>query len=154
MSAPDAPFRAQPLGPEHESDLLRLVGDRERAGNIGCALVGADGRLLAASRTETADVELIGGECFALYETVPAELPGAQADALLSATYRALDAAFDPDAEEGPIGLCLLIADRREMKRRPEAFWADPPTHYAGFLDDGRLVRVAYFSDAELRGPA
>ena len=140
--------------PEYAAAIAEMLGGSVRAPDVACVALGPDGLVQALSLTETADVELVGGECFALYETVPAALPGEQADALLSATYRALDEAFNPDAEEGPIGLCLLIADRREMKRRPEAFWADPPTHYAGFLGDGRLVRVAYFSDAMLRGPA
>lgn len=140
--------------PEHAAALEQLLPDADRRERATCLAVAADGALLAAALIETADVELVGGERFALYETVPAALPPEQADALLSATYRALDAVFDPEDAEGPIGLCLLVADRREMKRRPEAFWPDPPMHYVGFLDDGRLVRVGYFTDAALRGPA
>lgn len=141
-------------GPEHAAALVHLLPDPDRREQATCLAVAADGALLAAALTEPADVELVGGERFVLYETVPVTLSPEQADALLSATYRALDAAFDPEDDEGAIGLCLLVADRKEMKRRPEAFWPDPPMHYVGFLDDGRLVRVGYFTDAALRGAA
>ncbi len=131
-----------------------MLDDPGRAEDVACVILNADGAVLSASLTEIASVELVGGERFAIYETVPARLPAEQADALLSATYRALDEAFDPDDTEGPIGLCLLVADRGEMKRRPEAFWADPPMLYVGYLGDGRQVRVGYFHGALLRGEA
>lgn len=154
MPHPSPAHNVQAPGPDHVAGIDRLIGDRTRVVDVACVSVGAGGAVAAVSLTESADIELVGGERFALYETVPTELAAEHADALLSATFRVLEDAFDPDDTEGPIGLCLLVADRGEMKRRPGAFWSDPPMLYVGYLADGRQVRVGYFRGALLRREA
>ena len=61
-------------------------------------------------------------------------------------TYEVLDGEYD-GAEGEPIGLCALV-EERERRARPQAEWTDPRTIYAGYLADGRQVRLAYFSAA------
>ena len=60
-----------------------------------------------------------------------------------------LEADFDP-AGGGPVGLCLLISERAEIERRPEAEWRDPRILYAGYLADGSQVRIGYFEGAKV----
>lgn len=127
----------------------------ERLGIAGERVVhvlddGPDG-LRAAAVVRPARLELIGGQDLLLYAVAHTGITAEEADELLSATYRTLDEAFDPQDRDAPIGLCLLVADRAEMRRRPQAHWEDPPMLYVGYLGDGRQVRVAYFEDALLR---
>jgi hypothetical protein len=44
---------------------------------------------------------------------------------MIRAAVEALDAEFD-HRPGSPIGLCALIADPEERRRRPEAEWSDP----------------------------
>lgn len=136
-------------------------GDAAALGQLGLTgvdvvLVGvrADGEVAAAAAVQPTEVALVGGQLLTLYAGLPADLPARDADALLSATYRLLDDAFDPQDADAPIGLCLLIEDRAEMRRRPQAHWEDPPMLYVGYLGDRRQVRVAYFDGALLRPAA
>ena len=50
----------------------------------------------------------------------------------------------------GPVGLCLLISDPEVMRRRPEAVWPGVGMMYAGYLEDGRQVRIGYFEGARI----
>lgn len=113
---------------------------------------GPDG-VRAATAVRPARVELVGGQDLYLYAAAATGLLPEEADRLLSATYAALDAEHEPGRDGEPIGLCLLIADRAEMRRRPQAQWEDPPMLYVGYLGDRRQVRVAYFEGALLRPP-
>lgn len=69
------------------------------------------------------------------------------APALVRATFYALAAEFSGRPEE-PLGLCVLLADARERGWYPDAQTYDPVMIYAGYLADGRQVRIAYFDDA------
>lgn len=137
---------------QQDTDALERLG----VAGIQVALVGtdADDAVVAAAAVQPTEVALIGGQLLTLYAAVPPGLPPQDYDALLSATYASLDEAFDPQDGELPIGLCLLIEDRAEMRRRPQAHWEDPPMLYAGYLGDRRQVRVAYFTGALLRRAA
>ena len=137
----------------------RLVADRggaEVAGarlpeDVVCVARDGDGTVLGLSTAVPADVELVGSQRFLVYGSVLAEAATEVADALLSATFAALDAAFE-GAPASAIGLCLLQGDRTELERRPEAHWEEPPMLYAGYLDDGRQVRIGYFAGARIAG--
>ena len=59
------------------------------------------------------------------------------------AAWRRLDPAY---AGSGPCGLVTLLAEPD-----PDAEWPDPRTVFAGISEDGRQVRVAYFSTAVTR---
>ncbi len=58
-------------------------------------------------------------------------------------TWRALDERYDGT---GPCGV-LTFLDTPD----PQAEWSDPRTLHAGYADDGRQARVAYFSAAVSR---
>ncbi len=156
---PVPPFRVEVRSapPEEDRALRELLatGDSELAAaeleDVVCVVRDAEGALAGLSTTVPADVALVGGQRFGIYAA--ALVPGAEetADALLSATWAAGNARHDPGDAEGPIGLCLLLADPAEMERRPEARWQDPPMLYMGYLDDGRQVRVGYYEGARLR---
>jgi hypothetical protein len=71
------------------------------------------------------------------------------AQAMVSAAFDALDGEFEA-AGGSPIGLCLLVGDRDRSQRPPDAEWSDPRLFYAGYLADGRQVRVGYFHGAAI----
>jgi hypothetical protein len=132
-----------------------LVGDdaRRRLPEVVCVL--RDGaRVAGACSVRAAEVPLIGGRRFWVYRSL---LPGngsAHGPAMIRETFGALAAEFDGEPGS-PIGLCVLIGDAAERRRRPEAEWFDPHMVYAGYLDDGRQVRIGYFDDASIaRGGA
>ena len=77
------------------------------------------------------------------------EAASSESPAMIRAAFGAREEEFDP-AAGGPIGLCLMIADPAEMKRRPEAAWTDPRILCAGYLADGRQVRIGYFAGATI----
>jgi hypothetical protein len=121
---------------------------RERLPEVVCVLMGDDGRLEGANSVYAADVPLLGGRRFWIYRSLLPGATGEARDAMFRAAFEALEAEFDG----ATLGVCLAIADRGEMERRPEAEWRDPRTLYAGYLDDGRQLRVAYFAGARI-GP-
>ena len=70
---------------------------------------------------------------------------------MVRTAFEALAAEFDPKGD-GPVGLCMTIPDSERMWARPEARWTDPEMLYAGYLGNGRQVRIGYFDGAEI-GP-
>ena len=120
---------------------------RRRLDDVVC-VVRRDGAITGVSSVYPAQVELIGGRRFWIYRSLLLD-PGADSVAMIRAAFMALDSEFD-HRPGSPIGLCVLIADPEERRRRPEAEWSDPRMIYVGYLADGRQVRVAYFNDADI----
>ena len=112
-------------------------------------MLRASGEVAGVSSVYPADVPLIGGRRFWIYRNLLDPAVAQQRDAMIKATFNALDAEFD-GSPEAPIGLCVLIADPEERRRRPDAEWLEPRLLYAGYLGDGQQVRIAYFEDAEI----
>jgi hypothetical protein len=112
-------------------------------------LLRLDGALAGVSSVQAADVALIGGRRFWIYRHLLAAAAADRMPELIRATFNALEAEFD-GSRGSPIGLCVLIGDPEERRRRPEAEWSDPRMIYAGYLGDGRQVRIAYFEHAEI----
>jgi hypothetical protein len=154
----DRPFRIDraegELAPADVAVLTQLVasglGDDAPASDAVCVVRAQDGALAGASFAEPVDVELVGGQRLALFAHVLAPEASGEVDALLSATFAALDEDFDAEDRGRALGLCLITGDPAEHRRRPEAQWTDPPMTYAGRLGDGRLVRVAWFTLAQV----
>lgn len=121
---------------------------RERLAEMVC-VARMNGKLAGACSVYPADVPLIGGRRFWIYRSLLDELVADQAPEMIRATFESLDADFD-GSPGSPIGLCLLLAGGEELRRRPEAQWSDPPMIYAGYLADGRQVRIGYFADADV----
>jgi hypothetical protein len=120
---------------------------RRRLGEVVC-VVRRDGAIAGVNSVYSAEVSLIGGRRFWIYRSLLLD-PEADSAAMIGAAFMALDAEFD-HRPGSPIGLCVLIADPEERRRRPEAEWSDPRMIYVGYLADGRQARVAYFNDADI----
>lgn len=117
-----------------------------RVSEVVC-LLRQSGSLLGVSSVFAAPVPLIGNRRFWIYRSLLDPAVQDSGREMIRATFEALAAEFD--ARPGsPLGLCVLIADPAERRRHPEAQWTDPPMAYAGYLADGRQVRIAYFEGA------
>jgi hypothetical protein len=124
---------------------IAVVWDGGPGGAV-CAM--ADG---STSHVAAAALELVAGRAFWVYRAALAgDTSPDAARELLRATFAALDADFTPPAG-GPLGLCVL-SGREELRADPAARWADPPLVHAGFLPDGRQVRIGYFAEAHIDG--
>jgi hypothetical protein len=109
--------------------------------------------VLGVSSAYAAEVPPIGHRRFWIYRSLLDPAGRAAADEMILSTFEALEAEFDR-RPGSPLGLCLLIADPDERRRRPEAQWDDPPMAYAGYLADGRQVRIGYFQGAVIHRDA
>jgi hypothetical protein len=65
---------------------------------------------------------------------------------LFTAAFDALESEFDPE-RGGPLGVCVLL-DGAQAAQRPEAIWPEEDLIYAGYLQDGRQVRIRWFWEA------
>ena len=121
---------------------------RGRLPEVVCALTGPAGEIAGASSVYAADVPLVGGRRFWVFRSFVLPVAAGAVPGLIAATFAALEEEFDP-AGGGPIGLCLLLG-AAEAARRPEAEWTDPRMVHAGYLEDGRQVRIGYFTGAAI----
>ncbi len=94
-------------------------------------------------------VPLLGGRTLWILRSFVLEVAEPARDEMVRVAFEILGEGFDPFGD-APIGLCLLLDEGTEQSRRPEAEWSDPRTIYAGYLPDGRQVRVAYFPEAAI----
>ena len=122
---------------------------RQRLDEVVCVLLGGAGEIVGVNSVYPDSVGLIGGRRFWIYRSFLLPVAANAGPRMISAAFAALEEDFDP-VGDGPIGLCILIGDRANMTRRPDAEWSDPRTLYAGYLADGRQVRIAYFADAKI----
>ncbi len=121
---------------------------RRRLPEVVC-LMRLDGEPAGVSSVYPADVPLIGGRRFWIYRNLLDDAVAGEGLAMIRATFRALELEFDR-RPESPIGLCALL-DADARRRLPhEAEWPDPRMIYAGYLADGRQVRIAYFEGANI----
>jgi hypothetical protein len=121
---------------------------RERLPEVVCVVLDGAGEIAGVSSVFSAELPVVGGRRFWIFRSFAPGAAEEVRDALVAETFAALDAEFDP-AGDGAIGLCLLLGPE-EAARRPELEWPNPRTIYAGYLDDGRQVRVAYFYGASV----
>ncbi len=123
-----------------------FVGDaaRQRLAEVVC-LLRQRGDVVGASSVFPSTLEPIGGRRFWIMRSLLEEQAEDQHGALITATFNALDAER-PGPDGAPVGLCVLL-DSEQRRRRPEAEWRDPRLIHAGYTQDGRQVRVAYFND-------
>jgi hypothetical protein len=121
---------------------------RRRLSEVVCVL-RRDGVVAGVTSVYPADIALIGGRRFWVYRTLLTEPVYDRAAAMMGETFRALDSEFAGELD-APIGLCALLAPAQRRLLPAEADWPDPRTLYAGYLEDGRQVRVAYFDRANI----
>ena len=124
---------------------------RERLAEVVCVLLGEDGEIAGVNSVYAAPVPVVGGRTFWIYRSRLLPAARGAAPAMFHTAFNALEYEFDPGGT-GPVWLCRLVDDQDEIATRPEAQWLWPWLMYAGYLADGRQVRIRYF-DAALIGP-
>lgn len=129
--------------------LLDAAAARDRLPEVVCLALDEAGEIVGVNSVFAENVQLIGGRRFWIYRTFLVPAAQMAGPAMIRAAYEALGTEFDPDGDD-PLGLCILISDPAEMRRRPEAEWTDPRIIYAGYLADGRQVRIGYFDGAKV----
>ena len=128
-----------------EHGLLQEAEAEERLSQVIGVLRGTEGEIAGTSSVFPDAVPALGGRRFWIFRsfTVPGR-EGAR-EPLLTAAFDALADAFDAGDSSAPIGVCLLVGDRAEMERMPDAYWPDSQFVYAGYLANGAQVRIRYF---------
>jgi hypothetical protein len=111
-----------------------------------------DGAVAGACSAYEAEVALIGNRRFWIYRSLLDQAVADQGPNMVRATFTALQDEFD-GSSEAPIGLCLLLGPEERRLRSAEAVWPDPRMIYAGYLGDGREVRLGYFENALIAPP-
>jgi hypothetical protein len=133
--------------------LSRVGGLNEEAAQEWLAevvcLAEADGSLVGVSAAHPASIGLIGGRRFWLYRSVLAPSSDEGWDALFKASFDLLTKEFK-EPGDAYVGVCVLVDDPDEVERRPEAVWPGTELLFAGYLEDGRQVRLRYFWGASI----
>ena len=122
---------------------------RRRLEQVVCVVRRGD-EVLGSSSAVPAAVELIARWPFWMFGCLLAEGLADLYPELVRATFEVLDAAHTVDAGE-PVGLCVLL-DEDQRRAHPEAEWSERYMVYAGYMPDGRQLRISYFSDEWSRG--
>jgi hypothetical protein len=126
---------------------LQEEAARRWLSEVVCLFV-EDERIVGVSAARPVSVALIGGRPFWLYRSVLAPPSDERWNEMFNFAFDLLAREFD--ADPAYIGLCVLVEERAEIDRRPEAVWPETDLMFAGDLDDGRQVRLRYFWGAEI----
>jgi hypothetical protein len=126
---------------------------RARLPEVVCLLTDDDGQITGVNSVYPAAVDLIGGRELWVYRNYLRSGAETGRRAMAHRAFVALQAEFDPTVA-GPIGLCFLIDDAAQIEQDPGAVWLYPLSRYAGYLEDGRQVRIRYFENSRVGGPA
>ena len=118
---------------------------RERLPGMVCVVIDDSGEVVGASTVTAANPRPPGRQMW-VYRSLLAEHTDELWGELFSASFDVLEEEFDP-AGGGPIGVCMLL-DAADAGRRPEARWPEEDLIYAGYLADGRQVRLRWFWEA------
>jgi hypothetical protein len=146
------------LSGEAAEEVLRFWADhgalegeaaRARLAEVICLLRDDSGRIAGVNSAFPEDVEMIAGRRFWVYRSFLSPEATDAGPAMITHAFAALEAEFEPGAG-GPIGLCVLVRDRAEMERRPQAEWSEPRMLYAGYDAEGAQVRIGYFEGARI----
>jgi hypothetical protein len=134
-----------------EQGALSEAAARQRLAEVVCVLRDGEGEVAGVNSVYADRVELIGGRRFWIYRSfLRPDLRDAGPE-MIDAAFGALDEEFAATGD-GPVGVCVLITDRDEMRRRPEAVWPGTSFIYAGYTPERAQVRIAYFEGATI-GP-
>jgi hypothetical protein len=142
------------LGDAHADEILgflaREAGLNEEAARqwiseLACVAV-EDGRVVGASSAHPVSLPAIGDQRFWLYRSVLAPHSDERWDAMFNCAFEILGEEF----EGARVGLCVLVDDLAEIKRRPAAVWPETELMFAGYLDDDRQIRLRYFWGASI----
>jgi hypothetical protein len=148
------------LGDERADQLLgfwssqgALEGEaaRRRLPQVVCVALDGAGKIAGVNSVYAEDVALLGGRRFWIYRSFLLPAASSAESEMTNAAFAALQQEFE-GSREGPIGLCVLLGDQAEIKRRPEAVTSETELMFAGYTSDQSQVRVRYFEDAVI-GP-
>ncbi|HYU15808.1 MAG TPA: hypothetical protein VEL05_07050, partial [Candidatus Acidoferrum sp.] len=95
------------------------------------------------------ELPLVGGRPFWIYRSILVTDSDEQWSRMFNAAFEVLTEEFE-ETGAGPAGVCVVVADRAEMGRRPEVVWPDTDLMFAGYLDNDRQVRIRYFWGAAI----
>jgi hypothetical protein len=149
------------LDAKRSDDLLsfwrerRALSEQEaqrRLREVVCVL-RRDGAVVGASSVYESNVALIGNRRFWIYRSLLDQAVAGQGPNMVRATFTALQDELG-SSSEAPIGLCVLLGREELRLRSAEAVWPDPRMIYAGYVADGRQVRLAYFENALIAAPS
>jgi len=143
--------REQLLGYWSARGALSEEAARQRLEEVVCLLVNGEGGIAGVNSVYPAAVDLISGRRFWIYRSLIETEAAEPGEAMMKAAFDALEQEFDP-AGDGPIGLCVLIADEQEIAARPLALWPLSGLMYAGYQPGGVQARIRYFEGAVI-GP-
>jgi hypothetical protein len=130
---------------------------RQRLDEVVCVRFDANDRIVGVNSAYAATAPLVGRPAW-IYRRFLGPEADEQADRQMLATaHAALEEEFAGRPGE-PLGVCVLVADRRMIERRPEAVWPvgdDEPKPgegflFAGYTDRGVQVRISWFDGARI----
>jgi hypothetical protein len=125
--------------------LLSEEAARERLPGVVCVALDASGEITAVNSVSEG-IPRPPARPMWIYRSFLAEESLELWTEMFTAAFDTLDSEFDPD-REGPLGVCVLV-DGPRAARRPEAIWPEEDLIYAGYLHDGRQVRIRWFWEA------
>jgi hypothetical protein len=121
----------------------------QRLAEVICVLRDSAGSVVGVNSASERRIPLFGTRRLWVYRTLLADGASDSYMRMLAAARSALEAEFDPDGDD-PLGLCVFISDTEVMRSHPEAIWPDSGMLHAGYLPDGRQIRIGYFEGARV----
>ena len=121
---------------------------RRRLAQVICLVLDPAGEIAGSNSAYVGPVPTLGNRPFWIYRSHLRPEAAEQWAGLAQTAFHVLEAEATP---EGPLGLCMLVADRDLLARYPEAIWLWPRALYAGYTAEGRQVRIRWFETAMVR---
>jgi hypothetical protein len=131
---------------------------RERLADVICVRFGDDAQIVGVNSAYPAMAPLVGRRFWIYRRFLSPEADEHAEREMLEAARAELERSFTGVPGE-PLGLCVLVADRALIARRPEAVWplGDPDARwpgaglvFAGYTEAGIQVRISYFEGATI----
>jgi len=144
------------LDDERSEEVLEFLGRtgglneetaRQWLSEIVCLTLAGES-IVGVGTAHPASVALIGGRPFWRFRSLLAPAVQDCWDEMFSCTFDVLADEFTSDPAY--VGLCALIEDTAQIEGNPEAVWPETKLMFAGYLEDGRQVRLRYFWGAEI----
>jgi hypothetical protein len=123
---------------------------RELLATVVCVVVDDAGEVIGLDSAWEDTIPLVRRR-FWVYRQFLAD-GSSQLDAgLFNAAFEALGDGFD-ETGPGPIGVAVVLDDPAAIAQQPEPVWPETELMFAGYLPDGRQLRIRYFWGAAV-GP-
>lgn len=130
---------------------------RARLGEVVCVRLDSRDEIVGVNSAYPGPAPLIGRPVWIYRRFLTPEADDDAGQDMLVAAHSALEAEFKGSPGE-PLGMCVLVADRALIARRPEAVWPVGPEEpepgagllFAGYTDDGVQVRISWFEGARI----